>query len=76
MNEEEIRRKSLGIKNMNLDDSASCGCSTISETVEALANNSKRNDSYSVGEEVKLEDASVIFKFVEKTGIDWDRLKS
>lgn len=67
MNEEEIRRKSLGIKNMNLDDSDSCGCSTISETVEALANNSKTNASYSVRDEVKLEDASVIFKFVEKT---------
>lgn len=49
---------------------------SLSETVEALVNNSKTKDSYSVGEEVKLEDASVIFKFIEKTGIDWDKLKS
>lgn len=49
---------------------------SLSETGEAVAKNSKTNDSYSVGDEVKLEDASVIFKFVEKTGIDWDKLKS
>lgn len=50
---------------------------SLSETVEASANESKTKDTYSVGKEVKLEDASVMGNSVEKSaGIDWDKPKS
>ncbi len=49
----------------------------LSETVEASANESGTKDSYSIGEEVKLGDTSVMVSSVEKSsGTDWDKPKS